>query len=161
MDHCFAHRWLVFVQLSVRLLTPIMAPKLPPKWYQFLVSMFASLGSVLYGYDLGVIAGAVDSENFQSTFQPSGSEQGAVVALFTAGAFFGAGAAGPVADKFGRRWTLLSGSVIFLLGGGLQAGAMSLPYMYAGRGKWRQSLPPLRRRMLTILQPSLVSVLVS
>lgn len=41
---------------------------LPPKWYQFLVSVFASIGSVLYGYDLGVIAEAIASENFKRRF---------------------------------------------------------------------------------------------
>lgn len=41
---------------------------LPPKWYQFLVSVFASLGSLLYGYDLGVIAEAIASGNFKAKF---------------------------------------------------------------------------------------------
>jgi hypothetical protein len=41
---------------------------LPPKWYQFLVSVFASLGSLLYGYDLGVIAEAIASGNFKLQF---------------------------------------------------------------------------------------------
>lgn len=106
---------------------------LPPKWYQFLVALFASLGSVLYGYDLGVIAGAVDSGNFRQQFNPTEAERGAVVALFTAGAFFGAGFAGPLADWLGRRLTLLTGSVIFVLGGGLQAGAKTLNFLYSGR----------------------------
>lgn len=41
---------------------------LPPKWYQFLVSVFASLGSLLFGYDLGVIASVIASGNFISKF---------------------------------------------------------------------------------------------
>lgn len=47
---------------------------LPPKWYQFLVAVFASLGSVLYGYDLGVIAGAIASKSFIALFKPSTAE---------------------------------------------------------------------------------------
>lgn len=61
---------------------------LPPKWYQFGVSAFASLGSALFGYDLGVIAGAVQSDNFLNTFTPTAAETGAVVSVFTGGAFF-------------------------------------------------------------------------
>jgi len=41
---------------------------LPPKWYQFLISVFASVGSLLYGYDLGVIASAIASQSFISKF---------------------------------------------------------------------------------------------
>lgn len=47
---------------------------LPPKWYQFLVGVFASLGAVLYGYDLGVIAQVIASPSFKSTFNPSDNE---------------------------------------------------------------------------------------
>ncbi|KAK3675012.1 hypothetical protein LTR78_004945 [Recurvomyces mirabilis] len=106
---------------------------LSPKWYQFLVSLFASLGSVLYGYDLGVIAEAVASDNFIATFNPTTSETGAVVSVFTGGAFFGAGFAGPVGDWLGRKYTIMLGALIFILGGGLQTGAQTLSYLYAGR----------------------------
>jgi hypothetical protein len=41
---------------------------LPPRVYQFLVAIFASLGSLLYGYDLGVIAEVIASGNFKSKF---------------------------------------------------------------------------------------------
>ena len=47
---------------------------LSPKWYQFLVALFASLGSVLYGYDLGVIAGAIGAESFTNEFNPTSNE---------------------------------------------------------------------------------------
>ncbi|KAL9087889.1 MAG: hypothetical protein Q9165_006451 [Trypethelium subeluteriae] len=108
-------------------------PQLPPKWYQFLVSMFASLGSILYGYDLGVIAGAIASNNFVAKFNASDNETGAVVSVFTGGAFFGAAFAGPIGDWLGRRWTIMMGAIIFCLGGGLQTGAQNLGYLYAGR----------------------------
>ena len=111
---------------------------LPPKWYQFLVSLFASLGSALYGYDLGVIAGVVASKNFKLQFAPTAAETGAVVSVFTGGAFFGAGFAGPIGDWLGRKKTILMGSLIFILGGGLQTGAQSLNYFYAGRGECKR-----------------------
>lgn len=107
---------------------------LPPKWYQFLVGTFASVGSILYGYDLGVIAGAIGSNAFALDFHsPNPNQTGAVVSAFTGGAFFGAGIAGPVGDWLGRRLTIMIGAVIFLLGGGLQTGAQSLNFLYGGR----------------------------
>ncbi|CAN9350209.1 unnamed protein product [Alternaria alternata] len=107
---------------------------LPPKVYQFLVGLFASLGSLLYGYDLGVIAQVIASAAFKSKFnEPSDNETGAVVSVFTGGAFFGAAFAGPLGDWLGRRLTILTGAVIFMLGGSLQTGAQNLGYLYAGR----------------------------
>jgi MFS family permease len=58
---------------------------------------------------------------------------GAVVSVFTGGAFFGAAFGGPAGDYLGRRWTIMIGAVVFLLGGALQTGAKALSYLYAGR----------------------------
>jgi len=41
---------------------------IPPKWYQFLVGVFASFGSILYGYDLGVIAEVIACPSFTTYF---------------------------------------------------------------------------------------------
>ncbi|KAL8400563.1 hypothetical protein RB594_000816 [Gaeumannomyces avenae] len=106
---------------------------LNPHTYQFLVSIFASLGSALFGYDLGVIAEVVGSSSYQELFNPTPAETGVVVSLFTGGAFFGAAFAGPTGDWFGRRMTILIGAVIFLLGGALQTAAQSIKYLWAGR----------------------------
>ncbi|OGE56639.1 hypothetical protein PENARI_c003G10435 [Penicillium arizonense] len=107
--------------------------RLSPKWYQFLVGVFASLGSFLYGYDLGVIAEVIICQSFTSKFTPSDTQSGLVVSLFTAGAFFGAGFAGPSGDYLGRRRTISLGCLVFCLGGGLQTGARTIAYLYSGR----------------------------
>jgi hypothetical protein len=60
---------------------------LPPKWYQFLVGVFASLGSFLFGYDLGVIASVVASDTFKAAYNPNSDEVGLIVSMFTTGAF--------------------------------------------------------------------------
>ncbi|KAF4624043.1 hypothetical protein G7Y89_g14132 [Cudoniella acicularis] len=108
--------------------------KLSPKIYQFLVGVFASMGSILYGYDLGVIAEVIASETFTSFFNnPTSVQTGIVVSFFTGGAFCGAGLAGPCGDRLGRRWTIVIGCVAYLLGGALQTGAMNMSYLWAGR----------------------------
>lgn len=88
---------------------------LPPKVYQFLVGLFASLGSLLFGYDLGVIAQVISATSFTEKFSPTDNETGAVVSVFTGGAFFGAGVAGPLGDKLGRRLTIMIGAVVSIL----------------------------------------------
>ncbi|KAF4177960.1 hypothetical protein CNMCM8927_000582 [Aspergillus lentulus] len=105
----------------------------PPKIYQFLVGAFASLGSFLYGYDLTIVAEVVSSGSFLDYFGPSTTEIGLVASLLTAGAAVGAGLAYPCSDYFGRRATILTGGLIFCLGGGLQAGAQNYGYVLGGR----------------------------
>lgn len=106
-----------------------------PRIYQFLVGVFASLGSLLFGYDLGVIAQVIASQSYKDLFNTDGADSatGAVVALFTGGAFFGAGFASPTAEKLGRRWTITIGALIFVVGGVLQTVAPKIEYLQAGR----------------------------
>jgi MFS family permease len=85
-----------------------------PKLYQFLVGLFASLGSLLYGYDLGVIAQVIASKAFKAKFKPTDVQTGAVVSVFTGGAFFGAFFAGPTGDALGRRLTIMIGALVSL-----------------------------------------------
>ncbi|KAF3393338.1 MFS glucose transporter mfs1 [Talaromyces pinophilus] len=106
---------------------------LPPRWYQFLIGAFASLGSFLFGYDLGVIAEVIACPSFASKFAANATQSGLVVSMFTTGAFFGAAFAGPTGDYLGRRWTIAIGALIFCLGGGLQTGAQNISYLYSGR----------------------------
>ncbi|KAI1501476.1 MFS transporter [Biscogniauxia marginata] len=104
-----------------------------PHTYQFLVGVFASMGSVLFGYDLGVIASVVGSSSYKELFNSNSAQDGAVVSLFTGGAFFGAFFAGPAGDRLGRRLTIMLGAVIFILGGAIQTAAQTIDYLYAGR----------------------------
>jgi len=63
---------------------------------------------------------------------------GNVVAVLQAGAFFGALGSAPISARFGRRWSLMAFSVIFLVGAVLQtvaepAAGRGIAYIYAGR----------------------------
>lgn len=57
-----------------------------------------------------------------------------VVSLLTAGCFFGAIAASFLNDRYGRKYSLMGFSVIFLIGAAVQTAAThSLGQIYAGR----------------------------
>lgn len=105
-----------------------------PGVYQFLIGCFASLGSLLFGYDLGVIAEAVASKSFKAQFLQTNSNarSGTVVALFTGGCFVGAFAAG-FADRLGRRGTILLACGIFIIGGIIQTAGVVISMLYIGR----------------------------
>jgi MFS family permease len=105
-----------------------------PGVYQFLIGCFAALGSVLVGYDLGVIAEVVASGSFKDSFlqQNANSRAGTVVALFTGGCFVGALGAG-YSDRLGRRGTILMACCIFVVGGTIQTAGTVIEMLYIGR----------------------------
>lgn len=60
--------------------------------------------------------------------------QGNIVSTFQAGCFFGALGAFPIAEKFGRRYTIMLASIVFCIGGTLMTAARgNMSFIYAGR----------------------------
>jgi sugar porter (SP) family MFS transporter len=99
--------------------------------FVYVAATFAALGGLLFGYDTGVISGAVLFITKQFALSTFPTEL--VVAVVLLGAAFGALAGGRLADKLGRRLTLLLTSVIFIIGALICAFAGSLPVLIAGR----------------------------
>uniref|UniRef100_A0A060TDT3 ARAD1D50622p n=1 Tax=Blastobotrys adeninivorans TaxID=409370 RepID=A0A060TDT3_BLAAD len=104
-----------------------------PQLFQFLLGCFVAIGSFNYGYDNSVITEVIASSAFNERFKPTAAETGAVVSVFTGGAFAGAIIAGFLNDWVGRRATIFSATIVFYVGAGLQTGASHLNHMYAGR----------------------------
>ncbi|PBK66534.1 general substrate transporter [Armillaria solidipes] len=109
---------------------------LSPKWYTWLCGLFASLGSIIFGYDLGVIAGVLAATDFADTMGSRfGNEglKGLITSIFVLGCFFGMFPVAYAADILGRRKTILLGGLIYILGGALQTSAPNMDMMLAGR----------------------------
>jgi sugar porter (SP) family MFS transporter len=79
-----------------------------------LVYFFGALGGLLFGYDTGVIAGAILFINKDLGLSPFMS--GLVVSSLLVGAMVGAAFAGPIADATGRRKLVLVAAVVFAVG---------------------------------------------
>ena len=93
----------------------------------YFVALVAGLAGILFGFDEGVIAGALSS--LRAEFQITALEEGIMTAAVPFGALFGALLAGSLAERFGRRQTLLFASVLFVIGAfcaGLAPGAWVL-----------------------------------
>ncbi|THU88548.1 general substrate transporter [Dendrothele bispora CBS 962.96] len=107
-----------------------------PKVYTWLCGLFASLGSIIFGYDLGVIAGVLAADDFKHVMGPrfdNPSLLGLITSIFVLGCFFGMIPVAYVADFFGRRKTIQFGALIYIFGGALQTGARNMDYMLVGR----------------------------
>ncbi len=77
------------------------------------ISITAALGGFLFGYDTAVINGAVSA--IEATFQTSASLLGLTVSSALLGSAAGALGTGWLADRFGRRPSMLLAAVMFFL----------------------------------------------
>ncbi|KAJ5491229.1 hypothetical protein N7539_002796 [Penicillium diatomitis] len=111
----------------------------------YILTSVAYLGSLLFGYDTGVMGSVLALDSFKRDFGlPLGkggfaSDKNAqvssnVVSLLTAGCFFGAIAAAYINDRLGRRYSLMIFTVVFLVGAAIQVGAHhEIGMIYGGR----------------------------
>ena len=95
------------------------------------IAATAALGGLLFGYDTGVISGALLF--LRTAFQLSPLMLGVVTSIALGGAAFGAAFAGRLADRFGRRPILLITAIIFVAGAAVSALAPDLTVLLAGR----------------------------
>ncbi|WP_350314707.1 sugar porter family MFS transporter [Pseudoalteromonas sp. TB43-MNA-CIBAN-0091] len=81
--------------------------------YVIFISAVAAIGGFLFGFDSGVINGTVSA--LGNTFNSSSVATGFNVASVLLGCALGALAAGPLADKFGRRAIMIVTALIFAI----------------------------------------------
>jgi sugar porter (SP) family MFS transporter len=89
------------------------------------------LAGLLFGYDQGVISGALPL--LQEDLDLSTLESEIVTSWVTLGALFGALVAGGTADRIGRRWTAVGAGVLFAAGAVIQAVAPDAGWLTVGR----------------------------
>jgi MFS transporter, SP family, sugar:H+ symporter len=95
------------------------------------VYFFGALGGLLFGYDTGVISGALLF--IPNDFKLSPFLQGAIVAALLLGAMIGAAFAGRFSDRLGRRRVIVAAAVVFTAGALLAALAPTVAVLIAAR----------------------------
>jgi MFS transporter, SP family, galactose:H+ symporter len=111
--------------------TSIYASEAANTGFVLAAAVFAALGGLLFGYDTGVISGAVIFITKQ--FGLSAFPEELVVSMVLVGAAAGALSGGKLADRFGRRFMLLVTSAIFIVGALVCAFCTSLGMLLVGR----------------------------
>jgi MFS family permease len=81
--------------------------------YVLLLTLVAALGGLLFGYDTGVIAGAIGF--LKTRFDLNAAQEGFSAACALAGCAVGAGMAGFLSDRFGRKKVLLLAALAFFI----------------------------------------------
>ncbi|EEA26988.1 hypothetical protein TMatcc_004731 [Talaromyces marneffei ATCC 18224] len=114
----------------------------PVTWKAYLLCAFASFGGIYFGYDSGYINGVNGISMFIEMIDPgqktlSSAHSSLIVSILSAGTFFGALIAGDVAEKIGRKWTVIYGCCIYAVGITIQlltgVGGDALGIIVAGR----------------------------
>src|SRR3712207_3761470 len=82
--------------------------------FVYVVTSVAALGGLLFGYDTGVISGALLF--IGDDFQLNPFLEGFIVSSLLLGAVVGAGVSGALSDRLGRRTIILIAAVIFAIG---------------------------------------------
>lgn len=98
-----------------------------------LTAAIAGLGGLLFGYDTGVIAGALLF--IKDDFGLNSFEQGLVIAAVPIGAVAGAAFAGPSADRYGRRMMIMLAAAVFIVGALVSAASQGVALLVEGLGK--------------------------
>ena len=85
-----------------------------PGRFVYVVAVVSALGGLLFGYDTGVISGAILF--IEKDYALSNILVGIVVSAVLIGAVIGAAIAGYLADLVGRRKMILMAAIVFILG---------------------------------------------
>lgn len=96
-----------------------------------MVGVVIMLAGALFGYDQGVISGAL--EGIKTEFDLSTTLVEVITSWVTLGALFGALLAGLLADRIGRRRTILVAAVLFCIGAMLESLAPGTTVLVIGR----------------------------
>jgi sugar porter (SP) family MFS transporter len=96
-----------------------------------LVLVVVLLSGALFGYDQGVISGALEGIQRDLKLSPLLIE--VVTSWVTLGALAGSLAGGEIADRLGRRKALLAAAVLFAAGAAVEAFAPGVTILVAGR----------------------------
>ncbi|MBI5974312.1 sugar porter family MFS transporter [Staphylococcus canis] len=96
-----------------------------------LIFFIGALGGLLYGYDMGVISGAL--LYLKNDIPLNAFTEGLVVSSMLVGAIFGSGFSGPLSEKLGRRRLVFIISIIFIIGALILAFAPTMEILVLGR----------------------------
>ncbi|PCH41900.1 general substrate transporter [Wolfiporia cocos MD-104 SS10] len=100
----------------------------------YIVGSFACIGGGLFGLDISSMSGVLNNPSYATAFaNPSSSAQGGIVASMPAGSFLGALLVGRLADRIGRKWTVILSGWVWVVGCVLQCASVDRGMLVVGR----------------------------
>ncbi|MGZ5467919.1 MAG: sugar porter family MFS transporter [Candidatus Aminicenantales bacterium] len=81
--------------------------------YVIAITLVAAIGGLIFGFDTAIVAGA--TRYMKEQFSLNSLQEGWAVSVVLIGCMFGAGLAGPISDRIGRRRLMLVSAVLFFV----------------------------------------------
>ena len=100
-------------------------------WFIYILSFFAAIGGFLFGYDTGVVSGAMLL--LKNKFKLSSILEEVIVSVTIGFACLFALCGGLLNDRFGRKFTTILASFVFTIGAGILAAAVNVTMLIIGR----------------------------
>jgi MFS transporter, SP family, sugar:H+ symporter len=102
-----------------------------------MVALTSAISGLSFGYEIGIIDTVLQMNSFEVYFSLLGDDSalrvGDIVSLFLIGCVFGTVAVSDVADRLGRKYSILLGALIFATGGLLQAFTVNFAMLLSSR----------------------------
>lgn len=111
--------------------TPADEPSNGTSKFVYVAAAISALGGLLFGYDTGVISGAILFIREDFSLSPTAVEF--VISCVLIGALLGAMGGGALADRFGRRRVIIATAALFVVGAIATALSHTVAWLIAGR----------------------------
>jgi MFS family permease len=112
--------------------------------YNFWLVVYVAIGTISTAYGLAIIGSTIGQPNFYAYFNLAGAGEpgyghtsnmiAALNAVNSGGAIIGCIYQVWSSDYFGRKWTMMIGCGVLIVGGALCAGSVNLAMFIVGRG---------------------------
>ncbi|KAK9316827.1 general substrate transporter [Lipomyces starkeyi] len=100
----------------------------------YLVALSATIGGMLFGFDISSVSAFVDNASYRQFFNyPGSTKQGGITAAMAGGSFLGSLCAGFASDKLGRKYTIQLGAIIWMIGAAIQCSVQNVAQLICGR----------------------------
>jgi MFS transporter, SP family, arabinose:H+ symporter len=103
----------VFVRMGDQIRFPDEDGMKSKQAYVIFVTVIAAIGGLLFGFDTAIVAGA--TRYLKDQFALTSLQEGWAVSVVLIGCMFGAGLAGPISDRIGRKRFMLVSAVLFFI----------------------------------------------
>ncbi|KAK9244834.1 general substrate transporter [Lipomyces tetrasporus] len=100
----------------------------------YTISLFASLGGLLYGFEISSMSGVINTDQYTNYYgNPLGARQGGITSAMPGGSIVGALLAGFLGDLLSRKVTIQIGAVFWCIGSAIQSASNGVAMLVAGR----------------------------